>query len=465
VENTHGSSPRRPADALGMTPEEMRRLGHLVVDLVVDHFETRADGPAIQQGTPEELRAVLGGPVPQGPGDADRAIRTLVDTALANMQHGDHPRYFARVPGPSSFAAVLGEWLSTGHNAIATSWGGGSGPTTVELVVIDWLRELLGMPDGTEGILVSGGSLANLTAFAAARAELGDGVAYLTDQTHSSIPRGLRTLGFPPDHVRVLRSDEDLRMPVGELAAAVAADRAAGRRPLMAVATAGTTNTGTVDPLPEIADLCRAEGMWFHVDGAYGAPAALSATGRAALVGIERADSLVIDPHKWLFQPYDVGCVLVRRPGALEHAFSINAEYLKDTSAVGGEVNLRDRSPELSRRARALKLWLTFTVHGADGVRSAISQGIALAELAERRLRADPRWEVVTPARLGVVTFALTHGPDGAHAARAAALAASGYAAVTSTTVRGRGVLRLCTINPATTEDDIVRTLDHLATP
>ncbi|WP_201778865.1 aminotransferase class I/II-fold pyridoxal phosphate-dependent enzyme [Streptomyces sp. 150FB] len=465
MEKAHGASPRRPADALGMAPEEMRRLGHLVVDLVVDHFETRADGPAIQQSTPEELRAVLGGPVPRVPGDADAAIRTLVGTALANMQHGDHPRYFARVPGPSSFAAVLGEWLATGHNAIATSWGGGSGPTTVELVVIDWLRELLGMPDGTEGILVSGGSLANLTAFAAARAELGDGVVYLTDQTHSSIPRGLRALGFPPDRVRVLRSDGGLRMPVGELAAAVAADRAAGRRPVMVVATAGTTNTGAVDPLPEIADLCRAEGMWFHVDGAYGAPAALSAAGAAALVGIERADSLVIDPHKWLFQPYDVGCVLVRRPGALERAFSIDAEYLRDTSAAGGEVNLRDRSLELSRRSRALKLWLTFTVHGVEGIRSAIARGIALAEFAEGRLRADPMWEVVTPARLGVVTFALIHGADGTHAARAAALATSGYAAVTSTTVRGRSVLRLCTINPATTEDDIVRTLDRLAAP
>ena len=343
MDEARGSSPRRPADALGMAPEEMRRLGHLVVDLVVDHFETRADGPAIQQGTPEELRAVLGGPAPRAPGDAEGAIRTLVGTALANMQHGDHPRYFARVPGPSSFAAVLGEWLGTGHNAIATSWGGGSGPTTVELVVIDWLRELLGMPDGTEGILVSGGSLANLTAFAAARAELGDGVVYLTDQTHSSIPRDLRTLGFPADRVRVLRSDRDLRMPVGELAAAVAADRAVGRRPLMVVATAGTTNTGTVDPLPRIADLCRAEDMWFHIDGAYGAPAALSATGGAALAGIERADSLVIDPHKWLFQPYDVGCVLVRRPGALERAFSIDAESsrtprppaARSTSATG----------------------------------------------------------------------------------------------------------------------------------
>ncbi|OON73886.1 pyridoxal-dependent decarboxylase [Streptomyces tsukubensis] len=459
----YASGPRRPADPLGMAPDEMRRLGHLVVDLVIDHFETRADRPAIQQETPEELWKALGGPVPRAPGDPEQAIRTLVESALPHMQHGDHPRYFARVPSPSSFAAVLGEWLGTGHNVIATSWAGASGPTTVELVVIEWLRVLLGMPEGTEGVLVSGGSLANLTAFAAARAELGDGVAYLTDQTHSSLPRDLRALGFPPSHIRVLDSDVTLRMPVGELAEAVAADRAAGLRPLMVLATAGSTNTGSVDPLPEIADLCVTENMWFHVDGAYGAPAALCDSGRSALRGIERADSLVVDPHKWLFQPYDVGCVLVRRPGALERAFSIDAEYLKDTAAARGEVNLRDRSLELSRRSRALKLWLTFTVHGADRIRSAVSRGIQLAEFAEERLHADPVWEVVTPARLGVVTFALSGSGDGAHAARAAALAADGYAAVTSTTVRGRGVLRLCTINPTTTEDDIVQTLARLA--
>ena len=263
------------------------------------------------------------------------------------MQHGDHPRFFARVPGPSSFAAVLGEWLGTGHNAICASWAGGSGPATVELVVIEWLRQLMGMPAGTEGVLMSGGSLANLTAFAAARATLGQGVAYLTDQTHSSLARDLLAMGFVPEQVRILPSDADLRMPMAGLAAAIAADRAAGRQPMMVVASAGTTNTATVDPLPEIAELCRAEGMWFHVDGAYGAPGALCERGRADLAGMELANSLVLDPHKWLFQPYDVGCVLVRRPGALDRAFSMNPEYLKD---VMGD-DRRGRFPQPQPRA------------------------------------------------------------------------------------------------------------------
>ena len=184
----------------------MRRLGHWLVDRVVDHFETNGEGPAIRTGRPA-LRARWAARRPRAR-DPLESMQLLSDVALQHMQHGDHPRYFARVPGPSSFTGVLGEWMGTGFNAIAASWKGGSGPATVELVVLDWLRELLGLPEGTEGVLASGGSLANVTALAAARAVDGPGVAYLSDQTHSSIGRGLLALGFPPAHVRVLPSDD-----------------------------------------------------------------------------------------------------------------------------------------------------------------------------------------------------------------------------------------------------------------
>ncbi|MGD9510016.1 MAG: aspartate aminotransferase family protein, partial [Geminicoccaceae bacterium] len=448
----------------GLEPEEMRQLGYRMVDLVIDHFLNKADRPVIVTGTPAALRATLGGPVPEEPGDASAAMDLLVAEALTHMQRGDHPRYFARVPGPSSFAAVLGEWLATGHNAICTSWVGASGPATLELVVVEWLRELLGMPAGTEGILVSGGSLANFTAFTAARAALGQGVAYLTDQTHSSLARDLRAMGLAPSEIRLLASDDSLRMPIGALEEAIAADRAAGRRPMMVVASAGTTNSGAVDTLPELAVLCRAEGMWFHVDGAYGAPAALCDTGRKVLAGMEEADSLVLDPHKWLFQPYDVGCVLVRRPGALERAFSMNPEYLKDVMGQAGEVHFGNRSLELTRRSRAVKLWLTFKTYGAARLRAAVARGIELAEAAEAILRREPEvWEIVTPAQLGIVTFALRGANPGLHAARTKALSDSGYAAVTSTMLKGRSVLRLCTINPLTTETDLEETIRRLA--
>jgi aromatic-L-amino-acid/L-tryptophan decarboxylase len=441
----------------------MRELGYWVVDRVIEHVTGLDCSPAMRTGDPDSLSAALGGPLPQAPGDPHLALRTLSDVALAHMQHVEHPRYFARVPGPSSFAGVLGDWLGTGFNSIATSWGGGSGPTTVELVVIEWLLELIGLPSWGEGVLVSGGSIANLTAMAAARHSRGSGVAYLSDQAHTSIGRGLAALGFASDDVHVLPSDSDLRLGVETVRTAIARDRASGRTPRFVIASAGTTNTGAVDPLEALADLSAAEGLWLHVDGAYGAPAAMCQAGRRALPGLERADSLVLDPHKWLFQPIDCGCVFMRHPGILESAFAMDPEYLRDTRAPAGEIDLRNRTLELTRRSRALKLWLTLRIHGAEHLRTAAARGIALAEHAERLLRRDPRWEVVTAAQLAVVTFALRGATAAEHAARAAAISADGFAAVTSTSLAGRSVLRLCTINPRTTERDIAETLERLA--
>lgn len=449
-------------DPLGLDAAEMRRLGYWVVDRVVAHLQGIADEPAIQTGTPAELRSALGGSPPEGGGDPVQALETLADVALAHMQHGEHPRNFARVPGPSCFAGVLGEWLGTGFNAIAASWAGGSGPATVELVTLDWLRSLLGMPDGTEGVMTSGGSLANLTALAAARANDGPGVCYLSDQTHASIVRGLPALGFAADQVRILASDDEMRLPIDVLSAAVVEDKAAGRRPAFVVANAGTTNTGAVDPLPAIADLCRSEGLWLHVDGAYGASAALCDAGRRVLRGIARADSLVLDPHKWLFQPIDVGCLLVTRPGALQRAFRMSPDYLADVTGENEEVDFRDRSLELTRRARALKLWLSFRIYGVERISAAIAHGIALAEHAERVVAADREWQVMTPAQLGIVTFAERGAGHDAHAAKAAALAESGYGIVTSTKVLGQPALRLCTINPRTSTQDVSSVLQRL---
>jgi aromatic-L-amino-acid/L-tryptophan decarboxylase len=456
-------SKRPPTDTLGLETERMRELGYWVVDRVVEHFEHSADGPAIREGSAEELRAALGGPVPADPGDPQEAMQTLVEVALANMQHGDHPRYFARVPGPSSYAGVLGEWLGTGFNAIASSWAGASGTATVELVAVDWLRELLGLPGGTQGLLMSGGSLSNMTALAAARHTIGPGVAYMSDQTHASIRRALDALGFPTDDMRVLPSDDGLRLTAAAVREAVNRDRGEGRDPRFIIATAGTTNTGAIDELEGLAELAADEALWFHVDGAYGAPAALCEPGRRALRGIERADSLVLDPHKWLFAPYDVGCLFVRRPGTLERAFGMRPEYLADVRALDAEVHFGDRSLELTRRSRALKLWLMFKVYGARRIADGVQRGIELAELTQELLKHDPDWEVVTPAQLGIVTFTRRGWSAEDHAERAAAMSQSGYAAVTSTDLRGRPTLRLCTINPRTTADDIAETLRRLS--
>ena len=454
----------RPADTLGLGEQEMRRLGHLMVDLVVDHLAGRAGEAAISVAHRAALETEIGGPLPEGPGDAEAALRTLHEHVLPHMQHGDHPRYFARVPGPSSFAGILGDWLATGFNAIASSWVGGSGPATVELVVLEWMRHMLGLPPGTEGVIVSGGSLANFTAFAAAVAEKGRGTVYLNDQAHSSLKRNLTSLGIRPEEIRVLPATARQCFDMDQLASTIAADRKAGLKTSMVIANAGTTNTGAADPLHAVADLCEREDIWMHVDGAYGAPAAFTEKGRVHLAGMERAHSLVLDPHKWLFQPYDCGCVFVSRPGALERAFAMYPEYLKDVMAREDEVDLFNRSLELTRRGRALKLWMTFRTYGTRRIVEAIDHGIALAEVAQALIEADPAWELVTPAQIGIVTFALRGGDAARHAEMVGDITRSGFATLTSTVVGGRSVLRLCTLNPLTTREDIEQTLARLLT-
>ena len=307
--------------------------------------------------------------------------------------------------------------------------------------------------------------MANLTALAVALEERAGrarprATVYLSDQAHSSIERALRVTGVPADHVRVLGSDDDGRLHPGALDAAVAADRAAGRLPACVVASAGTTGTGAIDPLAELRRCCDAHGLWLHVDGAYGAAAVLCERGRSALAGIELADSLSLDPHKWLFQPLEAGCLLVRDGAALRRTFATEPAYLRDAAANGDEVNFAERGIQLTRQFRALKLWLSLKVFGAAAFREAIEHGIALAEHAEAVLHAHPAWEVVTPAQLGIVTFRAAGAAD---PGLPAAALADGFAYLSTTSVRGATALRLCTINPRTTREDVERTIERLA--
>jgi glutamate/tyrosine decarboxylase-like PLP-dependent enzyme len=431
------------ASVLSLPPEEMRRLGYALVDRLVEHAETLEGQAPLRVGDAAELAAVLGGPPPEEPGDPDALLDLLFEQVLPYGMRPDHPRFFARIPGPSNFVSVLADAAATGVNAFAGSWTSGSGVSAVELVVLDWLRELCGLPEGGDGVLVSGGSVGSLVALAAARERAPqDAVVYVSAEGHASIPRALRLLGL---RYVTVPAREDGRLRADDVRAAMQGEGT----PFCVVASAGTTSTGAVDPLEELADL----GLWLHVDGAYGAPAALV----GAVRGLERADSLVLDPHKWLFQPYEVGCVLVREAGVLERTFAMSGVYLRDT--VGGEVNFRDRTVQLTRAARALKLWLSLRVFGVTAFREAIAHGIALAEHAERQLRAREGWEVVSPAQLAIVCFR-REGAD--QTALAAAMVADGFAVPSTTEVGGRVALRLCTINPRTTFEDIERTIERM---
>jgi glutamate/tyrosine decarboxylase-like PLP-dependent enzyme len=450
-------------DPLSLPPDELRRLGHHVWDRLVDRWEQLDAQPPIAPVDPDFTRESIA-PCPDAPGDAQQAIDELFDSILPRGQRADHPRFFARIGSPSNPISVLADLIGTGHNVFAGSWTGGAGVSALELATLDWLRAWMGMPDGTEGILVSGGSVGTLTALAAAahdRAEDRDqATAYVSEHTHAAVAKAWRVLGFNPANLRVLKADPAYRLQPSPIEAAIALDREAGLRPFLLVGTAGTTSTGSVDPLNDLADVAAHEGLWFHVDGAYGAPARLTARGKDLLTGIERADSLVLDPHKWLFQPYEIGAVLIRHRGLLQHTFTLDGDYLRDSRT--GMVELREYGPQLTRNARALKLWLSLRVFGLDAFKAAIAHTIALAEYAEAELKRRGGWEVVSAASLAIVCFRRKgHGDDETDALVRAAVA-DGFAAPSTTVLDGRAVVRLCTINPRTTEADVARTIDRL---
>jgi glutamate/tyrosine decarboxylase-like PLP-dependent enzyme len=456
-------------DPLTFEPEELRRLGYRAIDRLVDHYAALEGRRPVPLPDPEWSAASVP-PCPDEPTDPAAALDYLFDEVLSRAQYTSHPRFFARIGSPSNPVSVLADLAGIGVNVFAGGWIGGAGASAVELAVLDWLRGWMGMAAGTEGVLVSGGSVGTITALAAAaHARVGArarAAAYASEHTHSAVARAWRTLGFDPAHLRVLPADDRQRLPPGAVERAIEADRAAGLDPFVILATAGTTSTGAIDPLPQLSELARREGLWLHVDGAYGAPARLTESGRTALAGIELADSLVLDPHKWLFQPYEVGCVLVREPGLLERAFALDGAYLRDTATT--EVQFRDRGLQLTRGSRALKLWLSLRVFGLDAFRAAIARGIALAELAEAELRRRDGWEVVTPAQLAIVCFRRTAPgldeaqTDALNDRMVVAAVVDGFAAPSTTLIGGRPVARLCTINPRTTDDDIRATLDRL---
>jgi len=463
---------------LQLSPDAMRKFGHRVVDILVDHIETLRDRPVSTQKPRAELDAKIGGfsDAPASPEDVLSLTEREVMGAITTV---DHPRFYAFVPGPGSFVGAMADAIASGFNVFAGHWLAASGPGAVELQTIDLLRQACGFPDGAGGLFVSGGSMANLTALATARAvKLGgpdpQAMIYLSDQAHSSVAKGLRVLGFATSQVRTVAVDEKLRMDTRALHKGIIEDQQAGRRPFCIVASAGTTNTGAVDPLDNIAALCKANDIWLHVDGAYGAAAALTERGRSALRGLHLADSIALDPHKWLFQPFEIGCVLVRDMRHLRQAFAVhpedNAAYLADVGRMAErEVVFYEHGVQLTRSFRALKLWMSLRIFGLDAFRNTIDRGIALAEDVETMLRADPRWDVVTPAQLAVVTFAPRLGNRSVEECNSIVeraverLTRDGYAMVTSTHVRGRTVLRFCLIHPDAQLEEVRETAERLA--
>jgi glutamate/tyrosine decarboxylase-like PLP-dependent enzyme len=353
-----------------------------------------------------------------------------------------------------------------------------AGPSRLELLVIDLFKQWIGYPEQASGVLVSGGSAANMTALACAREALarrsedssGDGVAYVSDQAHSSVARAARALGMRPDQLRVLPSDDRHRMRVDALAGAIESDQRHGRRPFFVSASAGSTNTGAIDALPELAAISQEAGAWLHVDAAYGGFVTLTERGKRWLAGIEHADSVTLDPHKWLYQPFECGCVLVRDGELLRRAFEVVPDYLKDAVAHTGEVNFSDLGFQLTRSSRALKVWLSLSYFGVDAFREAIDRSLDFAAEAEALITREPDLELMSPAQLGIVCFRRRFaGADKEwqsarlNAALVGRFEQSGLGLVSSTSLEGRYAIRLCILNHTTTEADVRRAIEWFA--
>jgi aromatic-L-amino-acid/L-tryptophan decarboxylase len=455
------------ASELQPDSESMRRLGYLVVDRLVEWNEELANRPAATRAPRAELEQALAGAPSEDPCDPEALLGRLFADAIPYGQRTDHPRFMGYVPGAGTWTAVLGGLVAKGCNVFGGSWLGNAGTTVLELTVLDWFKEWLGYPTDADGLLTSGGSEANLLGVLCARAtilddDLGDAVAYTTAEAHSSVGRALRAAGLRDDRIRELPTDERFRMQPSVLREAVAADRAAGRRPFLLVATAGSTNTGAIDPLSELRAVCDEHDMWLHVDAAYGGFFALTDRGRTALAGLELADSITLDPHKGLAQPWGTGCILVRRENGLSDAFRMTAVYLRDARRYDDAVNLFDRGLQLTRPALGVPIWLSVHTVGLGQLRGTLDACIDHARHVQAAVEARADAELVTPASLGIVTFRRRDGRDEEAVHR---VNASGLALISTTLVDGEMTLRLCINSFRTTRRDVDTVLDALLQP
>ncbi|HXG45278.1 MAG TPA: aminotransferase class I/II-fold pyridoxal phosphate-dependent enzyme [Gemmatimonadales bacterium] len=456
----------------------MQRLGRLVADQVAAHLAGLRHHRVYTTISRADAERLIASPPPDTGRPVEELLGFLRERVFPHHIPEPHPGFLAYVQSCPTFPAVLGDWLASGYNFFGGAWAVAGGPAMLEVTVLDWFRRWLGMPPEAGGLLTSGGSTANLMALVAARHRaVGDVAArlprltlYASEQSHSSVFRAAWIAGIPRANIRSLPVDDGFRLRLDALVAALQDDRAAGAIPVAVVANAGTTNTGAVDPLPELAALCRREGLWLHVDAAYGGFAVLAETGRRLLEGIGLADSVTLDPHKWLYVPFECGSLVVREPARLLDAFHILPDYLRDLGTGGGEVNFADYGEQLSRSARALKVWLGVAAYGTRALGQAIEESIGRADLARRLVLEHPELEALVPAQLGVFCFR-AHPPgardpaalDRLNQAVLDAVNQNGRFFLSTTRIRGALALRLCTCGWRTTDQDIRALIEEVA--
>lgn len=453
-----------------------RDLGARALEWVVEHFSTMSDQGIGWTASRPRMEALLHARPPEEGQGFDAVLAEFRERVVPYAFRVNHPRFLAFIPSAPSFLSVLGDWLCAGSNFFCGVWLEAAGPSEVELVVLDWFRQIAGLPPDTRGILTSGGSEANLTALVVARerlriADRPRAVLYVSALRHLSVDRAARIMGLGPEQVRPVPPDSEFRLRSAALADAVRRDRALGRMPWAVVANAGATNTGSVDPLAALAGVCQEEGLWLHADAAYGWPALLTPEGQDAMNGIALADSVTLDPHKWFGQTFESGCVLIRDGRRLAECFALRADYMQDVQAAGDEVNFADHGLALTRRFRALKIWFSVKALGLGWFRELVERCCQLADLAQVLLERSGDFEIQSPRRLSIVCFRYRPRDGGLdedtldrlNLAVIEDLRATGRAFISSTRLADRVALRFCFINWRTTSADVEEVVQLLS--
>jgi aromatic-L-amino-acid/L-tryptophan decarboxylase len=462
--------------------DELRKLGHRMIDDVIDGFRTIRDGP-VWQPVPAAVRQRLREPLPLEPIGADAAYEAFKRDIRPYPRGNGHPRFWGWVNGSGLPVGVLAELLAAAMNPSVSAFE--TSALLVEEQVLEWLKEMLDFPASTSGLLTSGCSMSTIVALAVARSAKAGfdvrraGVAaaarplvlYASTETHGSVSKAVELLGLGRDALRLIPVDDDFRIDVDALHTAVDADRRRGLQPLCVIANAGTVNTGAIDPLDEVADVCCAHELWMHVDGAFGALAWLCPELRQALGGLQRADSLAFDLHKWMYLPYDVGCVFVRDGQAHRNAFAASPDYLSRTAAGPSSclTNFADHGIELTRRFRALKVWLALKAHGVGAFAEQIRRNVRQAAFLAARVTAHPELELVAPVSLNVVCFRY-RAPmrsavetDRINHDVLTRLHTSGVALPSHTTINGRFAIRAAVTNHRSEQQDFELLVDTVA--
>jgi aromatic-L-amino-acid decarboxylase len=445
---------------LDPAPEDMRSMGEAAVGYLIDFIQGLGDAPATNAETGLELaRTIAAAPSETGDVAFDDLLATVADAAARTFEYSG-PGYLAYIPGGGLYTSALGEFIAQGLNRYVGLWQASPAMVQIEENVTRWLCDLFSFPTSSQGLLTTGGSMANFSAVIAARQDrLGedflDGTYYVSEQVHASVMKAAKMAGFSARNFRALATDDDLRIDVEDLRRQVKTDREAGLRPFFVTASAGTTNTGAVDPIADIVALAHEEGLWVHVDGAYGGFFQLTDRGRTRFRGIEDADSVTLDPHKGLFLPYGTGALVVRDGETLRAAHHVSADYLQDLAPAGELPNYSEYSPELSREFRGLRVWMPLQLHGVRAFREALDEKLDLAAHLYEELAAMPELEVPWAPQLSTVPFRLAGADDAANAAFLDRINAGKRVFLSSTMIHGRYTLRVCVVSHRTHRDRI----------